>query len=456
MPTTASPRAAAGRRGRVASSSRRRRRPSRRAPRASRRLLLPPPDEGDQSDVGRQQQPALQPADLTRRRGPARPGHRRPPRAPRRCRTRWASRSGRTSAASPRQAVSIVTLAPIASPAASPGRSWTAASTAVSSSSGSAPASSTPTATTVTPSRRAAPAAFSTNSSAPPSSSAAAPTSSSQPSRDRRSVVHELDRHRRVGRQVQRRRCDAARHQLAPSAATIAPLSVHSPGRGTRSADAGRRAALLGHGPQPRVGRHPAADQQVVDALLGAGQRPPCGSARRRPPPGRPPRRRRTGTGSPSRSRASTQRATAVFRPGEREVVAVLAQVARAGEAAREVDVRRSPSFADAVDVRPAREGQAEHPRDLVERLAGRVVDGGAERLARRRCTSRTSSSDECPPETSSATQGSGSGAVLELVDRDVRGQVVDAVQRLVQRRARAPWPRRRRPAARRSARARW
>ena len=34
----------------------------------------------------------------------------------------------------------------------------------------------------------------------------------------------------------------------------------------------------------------------------------------------------------------------------------------------------------DAVDVRAAGERQAEQPRDLVERLARRVVDGGAER----------------------------------------------------------------------------
>ena len=47
--------------------------------------------------------------------------------------------------------------------------------------------------------------------------------------------------------------------------------------------------------------------------------------------------------------------------------------------------------------------------------------------------TSSTASSDECPPETSSATHGSGSGAVLERVDGDVRGEVVDAVQRLAE-----------------------
>ena len=44
--------------------------------------------------------------------------------------------------------------------------------------------------------------------------------------------------------------------------------------------------------------------------------------------------------------------------------------------------------------------------------------------------TSGTSSSDECPPETSRAMHGLGSGAVFELVDGDVGGQVVDAVER--------------------------
>ena len=48
--------------------------------------------------------------------------------------------------------------------------------------------------------------------------------------------------------------------------------------------------------------------------------------------------------------------------------------------------------------------------------------------------TSGTSSSDECPPDTSSAMAGRGQRAVLELVDGHVRGQVVDAVERLAGR----------------------
>ena len=169
--------------------------------------------------------------------------------------------------------MSIVTLAPIASPAASPGRSWSAASTAVSSSSGSAPASSTPTATTVTPSRRAAPAAFSTKSSAPRDEQRRRrERAAASRSRDGEALcTSSTGIDESAGRSSGDGPTPRATSSL-PSAATIAPLSVHRPGRGTRTPDPGRRAALLGHGPQPRVRRHAAADDQVVHALLGAGQ----------------------------------------------------------------------------------------------------------------------------------------------------------------------------------------
>ena len=57
----------------------------------------------------------------------------------------------------------------------------------------------------------------------------------------------------------------------APRAATMAPLSVHRPGRGTRSRMPGRLAALRGQRAQPGVGRHAAADDQVVHAVGPAG-----------------------------------------------------------------------------------------------------------------------------------------------------------------------------------------
>ena len=93
---------------------------------------------------------------------------------------------------------------------------------------------------------------------------------------------------------------DCRRHQAV--AAIIAPLSVQSVGR-----RAGRRprpvaAADLGDpGPQPGVGRDPAAEREHRRArVVGRGQQlaPPAG---RRPPPGTTPRRRRRGSSGAAR-----------------------------------------------------------------------------------------------------------------------------------------------------------
>ncbi len=117
---------------------------------------------------------------------------------------------------------------------------------------------------------------------------------------------------------------------------------------------------------------------------------------------------------------------------GEREVEAVALEVAAAGEAAREVDghlaVARSP-----VDVGAAREGQPEEPGDLVEGLAGGVVDGGAEGLHPGVVAGHVGDPEQAGVPTADQQRQAGlrQGAVLELVDRDVRGQVVDAVDRL-------------------------
>ena len=97
-------------------------------------------------------------------------------------RTRPPNGSGRASAASPSTSVSMVRLAPIASPAASPGRCRPDAITAVIISSGSAPASRNAAPNTVIPSPRAAAAAFSANSSAPAIRSTADTASSPRPS----------------------------------------------------------------------------------------------------------------------------------------------------------------------------------------------------------------------------------------------------------------------------------
>ncbi len=96
-------------------------------------------------------------------------------------RTRPPNGSGRATAASPRTRVSIVRLAPTASPAASPGRCRPDAITAVIISSGSAPASRNAAAKTVIPSPRAAAPAFSVNSSAPVISITADTASSPSP-----------------------------------------------------------------------------------------------------------------------------------------------------------------------------------------------------------------------------------------------------------------------------------
>ena len=101
----------------------------------------------------------------------------------------------------------------------------------------------------------------------------------------------------------------------APSAATIAPLSVHSPGRGTRTRMPLRGGPLLGHRAEPGVRGDAAADQDVarcprltaasIALRVSTSQTASWKLAATSP----------TGTGSPARSRASTQRATAVLSP---------------------------------------------------------------------------------------------------------------------------------------------
>ena len=116
-----------------------------------------------------------------------------------------------------------------------------------------------------------------------------------------------------------------------------------------------------------------------------------------------------TGTGSPDASRASTQRATAVLRPENEKSKRCRSRSRREVRPRGKSIATDDPVAGDAVDVRTTRERQAQQPRHLVERLAGRVVDGRAQRL-HAEVTSSTRSSDECPPETSIARHGSGSG----------------------------------------------
>ena len=80
----------------------------------------------------------------------------------------------------------------------------------------------------------------------------------------------------------------------------------------------------------------------------------------------------------------------------------------------------------------PPGNGRPEQPGHLVERLAGRVVDGGAERV--------DPAGDVLDPEQAGVAAADqhrqarlGQRAVLELVDGDVGGEVVDAVDRLAE-----------------------
>ena len=107
-------------------------------------------------------------------------------------------------------------------------------------------------------------------------------------------------------------------------------------------------------------------------------------------------------------------------------------QVTAGREAAREVDVDAVAVARDAVDVRPTGEGQPEQPGDLVEGLAGGVVDGRAHRV-----DADGDVGDAQQRGVATADQhrqaGLGQRAVLELVDSDVRSEVVDAVDRLAE-----------------------
>ena len=177
-------------------------------------------------------------------------------------------------------------------------------------------------------------------------------------------------------------RSDGAR-PLAPSARRAPPPSRRcrcTAPAAAPAADAGRVAPLLRQRPQPRVRGHAAADQQVVDAVLAAGEhrlagqhvddglleaRRDVGDRHRLPRPPRGPR-----PSAPRRSSARRRRSRSGAAPGRGPVVS---------PRGKSIAIR-SPSRASAVDVRAAGERQAEHPGDLVEGLAGGVVDRRAER----------------------------------------------------------------------------
>jgi len=100
------------------------------------------------------------------------------------------------------------------------------------------------------------------------------------------------------------------------------------------------------------------------------------------------------------------------------------------GQPAREVDVRRAAALSRPVDVRPARKRQPEDTGDLVESLARGVVDRRAER------THRSSDAGDVldqqqgrmPTGDEQSDTDIGQRAMFELVDGNMRGEMVDAV----------------------------
>ena len=165
----------------------------------------------------------------------------------------------------------------------------------------------------------------------------------------------------------------------------MAALSVHSPGRGTTSGTPSDRGARGDPLAQHRVGRDAAAedDRARADPLRGAqrlgrehvddrllervGQ---LGDGRRR-------QRRAVGPGTDLIGGDAQ-----LVRDGapRRRLEAAEAEVERLAQpGAREAALVRAGGRGGLLDGRATRVRQAEQPPDLVERLAGRVVDGLAE-----------------------------------------------------------------------------
>ena len=107
-------------------------------------------------------------------------------------------------------------------------------------------------------------------------------------------------------------------------------------------------------------------------------------------------------------------------------------EVAPRGQPAREVDGDRGAGEGGVVDVRAARERQAQQSGDLVEGLARGVVDGGPQRLDRSGHVAHAQQRGVAAGDEHRQARVR-QRSVLELVDRHVRGEVVHAVQRLVE-----------------------
>ncbi len=218
----------------------------------------------------------------------------------------------------------------------------------------------------------------------------------------------------------------------APSAATIAPLSVHRPGRGTRSripaashrSCAIARSRLLAATPPPMRRSSTPCSWQASTALrvstsVTASWKLAATSA--------------TGTGSPDRSRASTQRATEVFRPENEKSNRCRSMSLRDVRPRGKSIATELPSRAMRSTCGPPGNGSPSTRATLSNASpAASSMVLPSERTSS--VTSGTSSRLEWPPDTSIASVGSGERAVLDDVHRDVGGQVVHAVQRDAER----------------------
>ena len=273
----------------------------------------------------------------------------------------------------------------------------------------------------------------------------------------------------------------------APTAQPACPLRRGRWSRAWRSRPAGparEGVPAPGHHLGPECGHHRAVvGAQARAAAPAAGSRPrrtaPAASARSRELAATPPPMRRsstpcswqastalrvstsataswklaatsaTGTGSPDRSRASTQRATAVFSPENEKSNRCRSMSLRDVRPAREVDRHRAALARHAVHVRSAGERQPEHAGDLVERLTGGVVDGAAER-AHVVGDVGDQQQDGVAAARPASPRGLRQRAVLELC-RPRRGPPGGSRRTAACRaRRRAPWPRRHRRAGRR------
>ena len=214
-------------------------------------------------------------------------------------------------------------------------------------------------------------------------------------------------------------------------------LSVHSArGGATRVKPCCARGELQPLA-QVQVRRHAAGDDQraagrdappAADAWRAPSGRP----ARRRPRPGS----RRTGRPWSAGSAAAWPRSrmrwrTAVLSP-EKEKSQVLVPCNGRGRSNRS----GSPPCASALDGRAARVAEPQHLRDLVERLADRIVDGGAEQavaadaLDRDQLAMAAGDQQQEIGEVELGHEAGGQRVRLEVVDRHQR-QVVDQCHRL-------------------------